>query len=125
MKSVISVSLAILIAFVSLQKTWILIAFHVNNGYIVQKLCVNRDKPKLKCGGKCQLQKQFEIADNQSSEQNYPNPVSVKKIQEISYFLPIRSLSWSLEDFSLAQICGFYWFSVSPEPVFPVLHPPV
>lgn len=49
---------------------WV-IEFNVNKDYISKNLCVNRAKPELKCGGKCQLMKKLaEEEDNESRNQS-------------------------------------------------------
>lgn len=42
-------------------------AFYINNTAYV-KNCVNKEKPKLKCNGKCQLVKQIQEEEKQSQE---------------------------------------------------------
>lgn len=38
--------------------------FELNKEYIVKTLCINRDKPAMKCCGKCYLQKQLKKVDD-------------------------------------------------------------
>jgi len=42
-------------------------AYYINNTAYV-KNCVNKEKPKLKCNGKCQLVKQIQEEEKQSQE---------------------------------------------------------
>jgi hypothetical protein len=44
------------------------VEYAVNKSYIVQYLCENRDKPRLKCDGKCYLAKQLKVAQSTSDE---------------------------------------------------------
>ncbi len=46
---------------------FIYLDFELRREYIVKYLCVNRDKPKLNCNGKCYLSKR--IAEARESEQ--------------------------------------------------------
>lgn len=61
----------------------------VNYEYISKVLCVNKDKPKMKCNGKCHLMQ--ELAKSSESEK----PISDKKITiqefEILFFQEINS----------------------------------
>lgn len=51
-----------------------------NYNYIVEVLCVNKDKPRLNCNGKCYLMKQLQKQSNENSPkkaqsiqlENYP-----------------------------------------------------
>ena len=36
------------------------IEFYLNQDFIAEFLCINKDKPKLQCNGKCQLSKMIE-----------------------------------------------------------------
>ena len=45
-------------------------AFKYNQDYIIKALCVNRDKPKLQCHGKCYLKKQLEQDQNQNNSES-------------------------------------------------------
>ena len=52
----------LLILTVLIQPLWqlgILISFQINQDYIAENLCENKDKPKLQCNGHCQLFKQL------------------------------------------------------------------
>lgn len=46
------------------------IAFYAQRGYITQTKCVNRDKPWLKCDGKCYLKKQLEQDQQNNHKEN-------------------------------------------------------
>jgi len=42
--------------------------YEVNKESITQKYCENKDKPKMKCHGKCHLNKQIKEQDKQSNQ---------------------------------------------------------
>jgi hypothetical protein len=44
--------------------------YRVNKSYIAKNLCVNRDKPKIGCNGKCYLKKQLKKASRQQEKEN-------------------------------------------------------
>lgn len=50
----------------------IIIDFNINQNYIAEVLCINKDKPKMKCNGKCHLTKELkkteEPVDNHKTE---------------------------------------------------------
>lgn len=43
----------------------------INQNYIAEFLCINKDKPELKCNGKCYLAKQLKEA-SEEKEKNLP-----------------------------------------------------
>lgn len=55
------------------------VEYLINQDYIAEFLCVNKDKPKLECNGKCQLVKEIERQQEKESfaslrilMENYP-----------------------------------------------------
>lgn len=44
--------------------------YELNIDYIVETYCVNKDKPKLQCNGKCYLSKQLSLDSQDSSNDN-------------------------------------------------------
>lgn len=65
------------------------VEYVLNQDYIAEFLCVNKDKPQLQCNGKCQLVKQIEKQQEQEplsalsiSIENYPiGFVNILKIE--------------------------------------------
>ncbi len=54
--------------------------FYANQKYIAEKFCINRNKPQMKCCGKCQLTKklsQEENKDRQNPERKFENKEEV------------------------------------------------
>ena len=56
-----------------LVKAWVIplvcLDYEVRKDYIAKALCVNRDKPKLNCNGKCYLAKKLAEAEKQQQRQ--------------------------------------------------------
>ncbi|MEZ4919474.1 MAG: hypothetical protein R2792_10275 [Saprospiraceae bacterium] len=68
--------------------------FKLNQAYITSAFCVNKDRPALKCDGKCYLKKT--IKQSQETEEKAPNlkddEAKTNLIHEFVYlFLPITS----------------------------------
>jgi hypothetical protein len=63
--------------------------YMINYEYISKVLCVNKDKPKMKCNGKCHLMQ--ELAKSSENEK----PISDKKISinefEVLFFQDLNS----------------------------------
>lgn len=75
------------IGFQSVSKLLVLAWYQVNKTYIAQKLCENRNKPKMHCNGKCQLRKKMQQL-NQESPSNSSVPVKIDKIAILEFLLP-------------------------------------
>ena len=46
------------------SKAIVMADFYINQSDITRELCENKDKPKLKCNGHCQLKKELEKKDS-------------------------------------------------------------
>ncbi|MEZ4858545.1 MAG: hypothetical protein R2781_07015 [Flavobacteriaceae bacterium] len=53
--------------------------YQLNIDYIIETYCVNKDKPKLQCNGKCYLSQQLQMA-NPSKEQNDFNTTALLEV---------------------------------------------
>jgi len=67
----------------SINKIGVLIDFKINQNFIAKVLCINKEKPKSTCNGKCYLTKQLKKAEKQDQKQ-IPN--SKKDRFEILYY---------------------------------------
>ena len=45
------------------------VEFAINQDYIAEFLCINKDKPEMACGGKCHLMKQLEKQEKEEPKQ--------------------------------------------------------
>jgi len=62
------------------------IHYLLNKDYIAKNLCVNRDKPKSCCKGKCHMIKQLQKA-NQNPEKNTKNTGNRLQLKNLNEFL--------------------------------------
>lgn len=70
MKSVLALVLFIAMQ-LPLMNQWGAVAYYrVNQDYIAQNLCENRDKPMLNCNGQCYLAKQLKAAEEKEQKSN-------------------------------------------------------
>ena len=60
----------------------VLVSFKINQDYIAEFLCINRNVPESNCNGCCHLKK--ELNEQQENKENLPES-EIKKI-EIQYF---------------------------------------
>ena len=47
---------------------FVVLDFYLNQDYIAKNLCINRDKPKMHCNGKCHLKKKLREEDKKEQE---------------------------------------------------------
>ncbi len=72
------------------------VEYILNQDYIAEFLCINKDKPKLQCNGKCHLVKEIERQQEQEpfsalaiALENYPiGFVNIYKIVKPNSFIP-------------------------------------
>ena len=86
-----SYSLKLLFSFILLfafflrpaTKITIISYYSLNTNSIVQKYCINKAKPELKCNGKCYLKKQLKFSTNNN------NHDKIKNINFAEAFTPV------------------------------------
>lgn len=61
----------------------IIVDFNINQDYIAEVLCINKDKPEMKCNGKCHLKK--ELKKTEDPVEN-PKTEFVQLRNEILYY---------------------------------------
>lgn len=64
----------------------IILYWKVNQAYITQTLCENKNKPQMHCDGKCYLYKQLKKAE-ENQKSNLPN--SIPKLKFIDQFVVV------------------------------------
>lgn len=80
-KHVFAPFLLLLIIFNSTKASLTYAYYELDPIGFVENLCENKDKPELKCNGKCQLMK---VAESQNSDQNTPE--SIIDFKELIYY---------------------------------------
>ncbi|MEP2280316.1 hypothetical protein [Maribacter sp.] len=83
MKKIFSIVMITVMIYPSINKIGVLINFKINQNFIAKVLCINKEKPKSTCNGKCYLTKQLKKAEKQDQKQ-IPN--SKKDRIEILYY---------------------------------------
>lgn len=69
--------LSIMILWSMSYQSLIVINFYVNQGYIADVYCVNKDKPKMECHGQCHLKKQLK-----KTEQSEPFKILTSSLEQ-------------------------------------------
>jgi len=91
MKRVFIISLLALILLQAFSKVFILIDYQLNKEYIMEVLCINRDKPEMHCEGQCHLTKQLkksEKADRQANEKSQKQELPMTLYCQALFRLP-------------------------------------
>lgn len=70
----------------SLNKFWIYVDFKINQDFIAEVFCINKEEPILMCSGKCYLKGKLQAADDQEKQQR---PLPSKEKTELNYYLTI------------------------------------
>lgn len=81
-----------LILLQSFSKVWIVLSFKINQDYIAKVLCINRDKPAMKCNGKCVLKQRIK-ADEEEEQKEMLQKLKGQK--EVLYC--IDNFNWPIE----------------------------
>jgi len=76
-KKVVAILLSLIILSGTCKELVTHAKFYINKDFIVNKFCVNLNKPETKCGGKCYLKKS--ILDNHKEQKTIPNQTKEKK----------------------------------------------
>ena len=67
MKKLISYFLIISLFSQILVNAGVIISWKLNQKYISENLCINRDRPEMECNGKCNLQKKLKNIEANNS----------------------------------------------------------
>lgn len=107
----------------SLTKLGILIDFKINQDFIAEVLCINRDKPLNKCNGKCYLSKKLKKAEEQEEKQ-LPT-IKLTKLEMLccaskNHFDFLKYTFTYLSRLNAAYAREFYFFSFIAD----IFHPP-
>ncbi len=65
----------------------------LNKDYIAKNLCINKDKPKSCCKGKCYMMKQLQKT-NEHKENDPRNTNSRFQLKELNEFLVIKTITY-------------------------------
>jgi hypothetical protein len=99
LKSLLSLFLALVIFLQPLGKLWIVASFELNQDYIAQTLCVERNEAENTCQGVCHLKKQLAEAEEQEKQQQS----LLKKSLDLVYIVP--SVSFELACLPALEAC--------------------
>lgn len=93
--------------------------YELDKEYITEQFCINKDKPALKCNGKCHLAAQLTSTEPVQSEQ----PAQINYIPQIQLFFQAIEQPVLVEENATAVAQTFSLF-YSFKPFSKVHHPP-
>ncbi len=124
LKKTVSILLICALSFQFMIKIGLVGYYIINKDYIAKVLCINKDKPALKCQGKCHLKKQLAKTETAENQRRIPSS-SVKDIIETLIFCENQNYLQGLIFHYLKQAPLFaYSFSCILGPLDSPFHPP-
>ena len=121
MKNFFIISLLAIMLLQIFSKVVVVIEYQANKEYIMEFLCINRDKPQLECEGKCQLTKKLKVqhdTDKQANERGQKQEVQVNLYCQslFSLFLTTRP--------TIVSYPSAYWSGHTVVTYHSIFHPP-
>lgn len=115
--------LIFLMATQAFSKWVLLLEFRWNQDYIAHNLCVNKARPALKCGGKCQLMKR--LAEDEKENAPAQNPSGKSGFQEVLF--TVDAANFSLPSIAKTTVfpASHLRYGKTFSPPCPVFHPPL
>ena len=104
----------------TLNKLIVVLDFQLNKNYIASALCVNRDKPRNCCHGKCFLKKQLQKEDDQGKS---GIPVSKDKSDVSLYCEHVMPDNFNSQP-AREKFCGYYLVKKYSTVSSRIFHPP-
>ncbi|ADY52011.1 hypothetical protein Pedsa_1449 [Pseudopedobacter saltans DSM 12145] len=101
------------------SRLFVFAGFELNQKYIAETLCVNRDKPQMHCNGHCYLMTKLQQAQEKQKQQE--KETQKHSFQE-AFFEEIAMFDFKLEELHIqnAHIPNMRGVDTS----FPLFHPP-
>lgn len=115
----------ILAMFILVKPVIPVLEYIVNYDYISKELCINKDKPALKCNGKCHLMKQLaKVSDDEKPISNDKKDNSKQEVEILFYQEVSRLIFFSdfcfINKFSNSFYLNLYRLDATDS----IFHPP-
>jgi len=115
----------ILAMFILVKPVIPVLEYIVNYDYISKKLCINKDKPALKCNGKCHLMKQLaKVSDDEKPISNDKKDNSKQEVEILFYQEVSRLIFFSDFCFINKFTNSFYLNLYRLDATDSIFHPP-
>jgi hypothetical protein len=106
----------------SMSKYMVQLDYLINKDYIAKNLCENRNKPQMKCCGKCHLNKQLNKTENDNSKGK-----TVQRFSSFEFYASNYSDNFYPKPVFITSVeisTGFVTDQYSYRPLTGVFHPP-
>ncbi len=80
------------------------VEYELNKDYIKEFLCVNRDKPRLKCDGKCHLTQELKKAQSDVTDSQEPTELPTINLKDYPVAIDYDN-RWKVENPLLSVCC--------------------
>ena len=119
----ITTTILIFLLLTQVFSKWLLVIdYNLNKEYIAKTLCINKQKPKLKCAGKCQLMKKMSEEENTNTTQGSQHAKTV--VQETLFDDAQINYAFLSTDESSSTPSAFYLLKKYTSPLVSFFHPP-
>lgn len=99
MKKVASIGLILMMSLQCFYQLGVITYFQLNQNFIAEVLCINKDRPAMKCHGQCFLKEKLNMGDDTQSDKE---TVPQTQRAELPVFL-ISENSYAFETFKLLE----------------------
>ena len=121
----IAVIIFIFLLLAQVFSKWIIVAdYSINKKIIAEKLCENRDKPTLKCDGKCQLAKKLASEEDQNNKTGSGSSIAKTSFSEVVVNDTVL-LHALVESTSSTPFSNFYLAAMPAPFASSIFHPPL
>ena len=122
MKIAFAFLLSLVLLFPTITKAWLLADFIIHQKEIAEKLCENKDKPKLQCNGKCQMMKSLKKAEE---PQPWKYQHGFNAIKEVKQMLSTNFSFEAISPIESPSKLNHFYFAVYPKTfIKPAIKPP-
>jgi len=94
---ILAIFMSLVLLFSTNIKSFITINYLLNKAEITELFCINKEKPKLKCNGKCHLTKEIKKVDVEEEEKPLL-PISNNKQHNEILYTEVNQLNVNLAD---------------------------
>ena len=99
LKQIIAILISVSLCCQCLVQLGIFAWYEINKDYVARELCVNKNKPWMKCCGKCYLRKQLKKVSGNGDVSEKPGSQKSEQIEWVVFLIP-ESISIAHADIS-------------------------
>lgn len=120
LKRIVSILLILVLTLQCFSRLGMIAYYRINKSYIATVLCINKDKPQMRCDGKCYLAKQI----RQEAERERHIPGNLKEISETVLFCEAEISVGPAAAGRIERVYPFYLSSFTGAHGSSIFHPP-